>query len=381
MVNIKVIALIIPVILVVCVAAPLVIEYGSSDDSSLQYDDYFLTDAISAEGSLELVNYNGQSYAHARSIGEGKLTYSDNSTTTYNVEKAKLFVLYLTGQSNSAYNTIYAQVDVANQELTHIDAGHAYYYGDSSIPVQAGSLIMEQSVGPWDLTPYSMQSMTSIDGNYRIGHIEAALASRICSESDYKLYVINGGQNGRSISAWVGNGNGMALDLQILSDAVNKIDTNLYDYTLGGYIWLQGEADANKSVDWYVEQFTGVNQTFNNNHLVPCYMIQVNKSVYPNPAIAQEQIAETNPDVYLASASSQTFTVDNGLLWPDSTAHYTQKGYDIVGIETADVILSHNPGLIDVVDKALSPFIPAIIIVLILLLVVLVAGTMIYKTN
>lgn len=379
--EIKVLALILPVVLIVCFAAPLIIEYGSPDESSLQYDDYFVTDAVSASGSLELVSYDDVTYAHAKSLGDGTLTYSDNSTSDYTVEKAKLFVLYLTGQSNSAYNTSYAQVDVANEELEHIDNGLAYYYGDSEIPVQAGSLISDQSAGPWDLSSYSMQSMTEVNGNYKIGHIEAALASEICSESDYKLYVINGGQNGRSIAAWVGNGNGMALDLQILSDAVDKIDTNLYDYTLGGYIWLQGEADSDKSTDWYIEKFTDVNTTFNSNGLSPCYIIQVNKSVYPNPATAQEEIAESFSDVYLASTSSKTFTVDNGLLWANSTAHYTQKGYDIVGIETAKVILDHNPGLIDVVDRSLHPFIPVVVAVLILSLIALTIRIMISRNG
>lgn len=376
----KIIEIIIPIIVIGSFAAPLLLSYTTGEDTHLYYDDYFQTDAVNASGSLELVTDNGATYAHAKDVGDGTLTYSDGKTKTYTVEKAKLIVLYLTGQSNSAYNAQYAQVDIANEDLAPISNGKAYYYGTSTLPIQGTDILKADPNGPWDFSNYSMQSMTEEDGSYKIGHIEAALASVICNSTDSKLYVVNGGQNGRSIIAWVGSGNGMTLDLAILDHALNAINPNYYTPQLAGYIWLQGEADYDKSKEWYIEEFTNVNQTFNDNSLTPAYIIQVNKSAWPNPANAQETIAETIDNVYMASMASQTFTVENGLLWPDSTSHYTQKGYNIVGVETARVILEHNPDWTPLNEDLLSSFIPAII-VLMIVSVVMATKVLLTKTD
>lgn len=366
--NLKIIGLIAPLILIGAFAAPTILGYVSNDEDPLQYDDYFTTTAASATGALELVTSGSTTYAHANSIGEGTLTYADGHTDTYTVTKAEIDVLFLTGQSNAAYNSAYAQVDVANAELDHIPNGMAYYYGSADIPVQGTDLINGSSSGPWDLSDCTMRSMTDLDGTYKLGHIEAALASVICNSTGHKLYVINGGQNGRSITAWVGTGNGMTLDLQILTEGLDAINQDYYDIHLRGYIWLQGEADKDKSESWYIEQWDKVNSVFAEHDLVPCYIIQVNKSMYANPANAQETIVNTHNNVYMGSTASQTFTVDNGLLWANSTAHYTQKGYDIVGTETAKVIVSHIPVSADV-DSAMASLFPAIVFVMIITLV------------
>lgn len=367
--NLKIIGLLIPIVLIGSFAAPIIMSYATGEDNQVQYDDYFKTTATSATGSLELITSDGVTYAHAKDLGDGSLSFGDGHTENYNVKKAELIILYLTGQSNSAYNEDYAQIDVANEELTPIKNGMAYYYGTDSLPIQGTDIHNTNPSGPWDFSEYDMYSMTNMDGSYKIGHIEAALASVICSETTSKLFVINGGQNGRSIIAWEGSGNGMTLDLAILSNALESVDQTHYNVHIGGYIWLQGEADYNKSESWYIEKFTNVNSAFNSNGLIPCYIIQVNKTAWPNPANAQETIAATFDNVFMGSTASQTFTVENGMLWPDTTAHYTQKGYDVVGTETAHVFLLHNPNLTNNPEELIQPFLPILVLMMVVALV------------
>ena len=129
------------------------------------------------------------------------------------------------------------------------------------------------------------------------------------------------------------------------TDAISKIDTDNFNVSIKSYLWIQGESDANLSVSAYCGAFVKMNDALTDPNgdfkLKSAIFSQVRKASSENAAEAQAYLVTVWPNVYMGTEIAQTFTEANGLL-RDDDLHYTQAGYNKIGVDLANFAASHQ---------------------------------------
>lgn len=313
------------IILLGSLLAPMINE--ASADTSITYDDYVEIDAdTEVSGSFEKVTSGDITYAHAKALGMGTI-----GGDRYNVQKAPLDVFLIMGQSNAAYS--YYDTPTATPVAK---PGQIYYYGTETQPVT-------QTV-----TGTGMYDAVNVDGSAKIGHLEMPFMSEYNELTDHKVYTINTGWNGANIAILTVGGTHYNYEQRTARSGFDAIDSNHYVIDTIGYIWLQGESDAGldtpvseykadflklynaiagKSTDVFTNRFT----------MDKAFIVQTRTERGPNTAEALTQLAAENPDIYMATDITLSFTVDNGMVRSDNL-HYTQQGFNAIGVAVARFI-------------------------------------------
>lgn len=325
----SIIGVVLGVVLIVSVMVPvfLAITDSSQNIDTMYYDDYTQTYAVTASGALEIVtNTAGVTYAHAKDLGTGTLTYSNGTTKQFTVSKAPLDVFLFNGQSNIQYNTELADVGAASPVPK---LGQAYYFGTST-----------QAYNPATrLTDCTIQSITDIDGNAKIGRLETPFSAEYTKLTGHKVLTINTAVGGTSISLF------QPLDGEMYTRTVEGWDKALslinpaYDVTIKGMVWCQGEADTYETVDWYKTKFLTMFDALKamDNPIDYCYIDLIRPIRGLNSRTAQIELTQTYSDIMLATDIADTFTIANGLVGSDDV-HYTQLGQNIIGVKIAQYI-------------------------------------------
>ena len=299
-----------------------------------EYDDYYQIEGLeNASGSLEVTTLGDVQYLHVKSVGAGEYT-ADGSTYTVTTTKAPLDVFLIAGQSNAQYNP--------GSELGDADPvpspGTAYYYGLSTRPISMGNTTQAAA---YDATQYDIFMSVNSDGSNRVGNIEGPFSARYYEATGHKVLTINTGVGGSSITSWIDNGVCYTFAKAAFSDAMDKVDTTLFDVSVRSFFWIQGEANVYMGVDTYVGDFTQIynNLTtfeFNQDYKFTYALISQTRDG-KNAATAQQTLAD-KPGIFMASTAANTFTVDNGLLRTDGL-HYTQKGDNILAKDFATLCI------------------------------------------
>lgn len=327
---------IVGLLLVTGILIPFISLADNNDDEVIpfwQYDDYKIIDDIDyVSGSLEIVD----GYVHAKNVGRGTIVYNDGTVENVYVNRAILDVYLILGQSNGAYYN----ESRYNPELASPipPRGTAYYYGSPELPVYSENE---------DLDGYDMYSMTNDDGTAHIGNIECPFAGQYYDNTGHKVYVINGAWSGASILHFVPpDGKVYQASQTIFKSAIECIDTNLYDFDVKSVIWVQGESDSYISIETYKIRFKSVydalvehNSPFKfSNYKFENILIVKTRAVNGiNSSIAQEELSNELPDVYIATSITDSFTIENGLMNSDNL-HYSQLGDNLIGIDVANFI-------------------------------------------
>lgn len=312
-------------------------NFNDYDLSNLGADQYYPIYGLSdASGSVEIVEYGGKSYLHTIDIGPGQVTINGIKKDV-NVNKTTLNVFLLTGQSQSVYRE--ANISIANENKP-IRCGQAFYYGGESNPITYSSTWAE-----YDWASFGLHPMNDIDGLFRIGSLEAPLASTFVNSTGESILIINTGINGRSISSFYGGNDAELYGEKIITSALALIDTDLYDVKLNGWFWLHGQADKNDEPATYLEKFANVRAIYAEYGFYDC-MIELPRAVEaPKIVRADYLIAETYADCYVASVKGQKFATVGPYI--DDGTHYNQYGRNIVGTELMDYYLYEvNPELL-----------------------------------
>lgn len=328
-----IITIVLSIILIGSLMAPVINDLNEVRE--VYYDDYFETNATSASGSIELVDIDGQTYAHAKSIGKGTLT-TPNSVKTYNVVKADLDVWMLSGQSNAAY---YGSGRYDPSTATPVPKlGTSYYYGTESAPVvYDASFTPDDTYGIFDM-------MNTTTGAAKIGNIELPFAGEYGTKTDHKVLVVNGARSGAHIEQFVPNFDVCAFMKTVFNDAMSKIDQDCYNVSVKGLIWAQGESNDDTIIEtyemyfkqmWYSVSGQDKAHIFSEYDLPTCMIIQTREVNSANAAEAQENLAAELDNVYLATEVTQTFTIENGMMNSDNL-HYSQLGDNAIGADIAD---------------------------------------------
>ena len=319
------------IILIGSLLVPALDEMDREAPRGWQYDDYqkCSSDCV-ASGALEVVSLGGTYYVHASDIGDG--SYTDyGKTHDVTVSKADLDVYMLAGQSNAAY--AFYDSDAASPRPL---PGTAYYYGTSTTPAQS-----------WNGTTddYGIYSMVDSDGDMYIGNIEAPFAATYYERTGNKVLIVNTAISGTKIGLFVPGQSGYTYMEDCWTDALSKIDTDHFNVLIKSYLWIQGESDSATAVNAYCGSFVSMNEALTdpdgNFKLKSAIISQVRSASSANAAEAQAYLTSVWPGIYMGTEIAQTFTVANGLL-RDDDLHYTQAGYNKVGVALANFAASHG---------------------------------------
>jgi hypothetical protein len=137
-------------------------------------------------------------------------------------------------------------------------------------------------------------------------------------------------------------------------DAVNeKIDGAIanvgqIDKRIGKrlFFWLQGESDANMTVDQYKTAFLDMwNEKKTLFGLETAYIIRIrahSEPSYYSVLAAQEELAIEHDDIVMLTRMTQDFSVRNGMLVPNDPIHYSTLAYMHMASVTAQRAFDHS---------------------------------------
>lgn len=346
-----IIAIIIPLVLFVTVLVPIVGAY-EGDSVLLSYDDYLETDAVSASGSVEIVTIAGVNYLHAKDLGVGSSTLPNGEVTEYRVKKATLDVFLLMGQSNAANYRYDASIAAPIPKM-----GTSYYYGTPINLMYWGSANPNNPNYDTTFASYDMYDMVN-GSTAKVGNVDLPFAGEYTNQLEgHKIYVVNAAIPSASINIFQPGGIAYNYCQKVFEHAMDCIDYAHYTVSVKGFIWIQGEQDHSMNVDEYKEKFLTFYDSLSwkgtprfSNYEVPiCLISKVRVSDEAgtasgvnaiNSSIAQKQLAEEYPGIYMATEISDTFTVANGLMLPDN-GHYSQTGDNAIGVAVAEYYVAH----------------------------------------
>ncbi|QIB68948.1 hypothetical protein Ami103574_06260 [Aminipila butyrica] len=243
--------------------------------------------------------------------------------------KAPLDIYLITGQSNASY--YYAEPEMA----TVTKPGTAYHYSEL--------------VGGMEICP-----MNDKDGAMQRGNLEAAMSRTLYDLTGKKVLLINAGVSGRKIETFLpGTGDSYRYIDQVWQNIQRYLhdETYLshYEPRIKSYIWAQGESDVNTAVSIYKADYIKLHQLLTS----PDYGFQYGfiikvRSIYAQSAEAQEELADENADIAIATRSADKFSVENGKMRFDDL-HYSQIGDNLLGEETAKAMALADENGIDAV--------------------------------
>jgi len=136
-----------------------------------------------------------------------------------------------------------------------------------------------------------------------------------------------------------------------LETAINEIKADTtYNIRATRMLWHQGESDMTEGttrseyLSLFVTLWNDIKALIGASH---CYIAKVgNPQTRPEPnryaiQVAQDYLAYNVNDISMAFDGCGSFTIADDTLRPDGT-HYTQKGYNLMGLEMAKVVASRE---------------------------------------
>lgn len=298
-------------------------ETDANDAPSVMYYDDYLAEigSISASAanaeivqgdSLEIVTVNGVKYFHA--IDTGSATVSDG-TSTYNitVEKAKINIIVIMGQSNSGNH-----FDNATSDIT-CPIGTAYWWGNGR-----GTAATE---------PVNFTQATKGFHSPLLAELYAQSVKNGTPEKNVLVWHEGGNQNGNgtskngsSIYGWATSAtdsSGTDYTVTMVNNCVKYYTerSDKYEIVSKGVYWLQGEGDGVRGIDpvHYSECFMAMwNKLKSEAGLEYIAIMRVrrggdnntlnNDINYSTTVSAQFALANKYPDIFMATTITENWT-------------------------------------------------------------------------
>ena len=288
---------------------------------TVSYDDY-ITDfcGISADGegitvegdAVEIKKFNGTTYFHAINIGTATVTDGE-TTVEVTVQKAKLNLIVIMGQSNSGNHFDNATSDIK------CPIGTAYWWGDGmGIKAKEPVDFIHATKGFHStlLSELYAQSVAAGDPvkNVLVWHEGGSSAGQGTSK------------NGSSISGWATSAtdtSGTDYTVKMVENCLNYYAqyANEYEIVSRGVYWLQGEGDGVRGIDPvdYSARLTAIfNRLKKDAGLEYMAIMRVrqggdkntlnNDIGYSTTVAAQFDVVNKNDDVFMATTLTEYFT-------------------------------------------------------------------------
>lgn len=236
-----------------------------------------------------------------------------------------LYVFILAGQSQSVYRNY--DLTIANENAKVRD-GQAFYYGNTA------PIVYNSSWPTWNLSTLGIHSMNNADGSWKVGSMEAPIASTFVNATGKSILIINVGINGRNIESFVNDQEGYRYATTMVEDALSKIDPS-YNVHYGGVFWLHGQANLLGTKEHYIREFGKVYNQYKEMGFGTFIIEQPRASEAPTIDAANVEICKTFPNCYIGSTAGTNYFVNGGPYVSADGTHYNQLGRNIVGKELA----------------------------------------------
>ncbi len=221
------------------------------NDSYVVYYDDYLTDisgisaasensAVKSGEAIELIDIDGTKYFHAKGIGTAEIT-DGTETIEVTVEKAKINIIVIMGQSNSGNHFENATSDIT------CSLGTAYWWGDGK--------------GTDATEPVNFTHATKGFHSTLLAELYAQSVANGDPTKNVLVWHEGGSQsgngtskNGSSIYGWATSAtdaSGTNYTVSMVNNCVNyyKAQNDKYEITSKGVYWLQGEGDGVGGID------------------------------------------------------------------------------------------------------------------------------------
>lgn len=289
---------------------------------TLQYDDYLSaiegilpTDegvAVTEGSAIEIIEAKGTAYFHAKEIGTATIALGERIATV-TVEKAKLNLIVIMGQSNSGNH-----FDNATSDIT-CPLGTAYWWGNGK------GIACRQ---PYDFTQATKGFHSTL--------LAELYAESVAAGNPVKNVLIwhEGGsqtgfgtsKNGSSIYGWAASPEdtkGTDYTVSMVENCVKYYTENAdkYEIVSRGVYWLQGEGDGVRGIDpnEYIACFEAIwNKLKTEAGLEYMAIMRVRKGGdsntlnndidYSTTVAAQFALANKHPDIFMATTITENFT-------------------------------------------------------------------------
>lgn len=286
------------------------------------YDDYLThvsgvsasaeSAAIKSGDALELIEVGGIKYFHAKQPGTAQIT-DGNTTVDVTVQKAKINIIVVMGQSNSGNHFDNATSDIS------CPLGTAYWWGNGK----------------------GLAATEPVDFTHATKGFHSPLLAELYAQSvkngepvkNVLVWHEGGNQsgngtskNGSSIYGWAANANnasGTEFTVKMVNKCLDyyKALSDRFEIISKGVYWLQGEGDGVRGID--PVEYTGCFMAMWNKLKAEAGLEYVaimrvrqggdnntnnNDIHYSTTVAAQFALANNNPDIFMATTLTEKFT-------------------------------------------------------------------------
>ena len=279
----------------------------------LQYDDYVTTlgniqatstTATISGDSLEVITKDGTTYFHAKNVGVVTVTDGDK-TETVAIDKARLHLVVVMGQSNAGCHFANAMSDVA------CDIGTAYWW-----PTYTSNKVVDY---------------TRTSTGFHAPLVAELRAQSVAAGSPEKpvLIWLEGAtsKDGQAITAWAASAtdtSGTDTTVKMIEDCIKYYTAaeraDKYEIVESGVYWLQGEGGSYGDPAIYVDRFMAMWNRLKDAGMNYLAFLRVRKGVSFNSTVtdhndlmhhgalrAQMEMINENDDMYLASTITENW--------------------------------------------------------------------------
>ena len=241
-------------------------------------------------------------------------------------------VIIVDGQSNAEDWGSFSSV--INTEYTATPVNNLYYYGSPTSTTH-------YTDSAATIATYGLQPMYSVD-HWVVGGYGPVLCNEYAAKNGHEVCYINIGYSGQSIANLIPTASVGSWGFGIVSSAINLLKSQYDELNMIGWIWAQGEADKDMAVSTYTTDFGLIQSKFDSYGLDMCYIVHTRDYYGGNANTAQNEIAESDPDVVMTCLFTEDFTEAGGELRSGDPIHYTQKGRNIIAEALAEIIPSKS---------------------------------------
>lgn len=179
----------------------------------------------------------------------------------------------------------------------------------------------------------------------KTGSLVSAFINEYYLITQVPIVAVSASKGGSSIDEW-------QLGTPYLNDAIERLHaakewlgSNGNEIRRVFMVWCQGETDALMPKSDYVPKLTNMIEEMLSHGVERCYMIRIgNKEgtdLYKSMIQIQTEFCKTYPYATLVSTLYAGMTSDKLNLMKDDGIHYTQEGYNRVGVEAGRNVAFH----------------------------------------
>ena len=293
-------------------------------DVEMKYEDWtpIEGEVLGTEGPIEIRN----GMIHAVGVGKATATKADGSTIKIRISAAHADLILMNGQSNAAYYGFGDYPTAYDKTIAPVPAlGTCFYFGYTDrMPYHETQNVSSCKI-------YDMVNADT--GKLRVADKGPGFCKEYSEATSNKTIWVSLAIPSKRIAAWDQPSGSAWVQNIACMDKFNSLLQNtgfIIDKTI--VLWAQGESDYLHDTGYahYLTSFRTLHDSAPaawGHDIAGWYLLEGRTAKVGWVNSAFEELAETMPDVHLATTSSlvDSFTLANGLLNTDEL-HYTQRG-------------------------------------------------------